>query len=335
MDTNVFNNIFKIQDNKNHLLDSTSMINDSIFENTYNLPFCIENQINPNNFQMKENYLNDINNLELNNKKILTDTAKPFAELSNCSKKVKVPDNYFVDYVYRNNNYKDNYNQDNNLIKKESFGILDSQESKVFSKQKKKRGRKSKRIYNSYNELKKFSNDNNIRKCKTLVLTYSLEFLNYQIKKIYNGNIGHGIHMKKLLDISQEYKADNTINYMRKFINKTLKEIFSVEISKKYTSFLSNHNEVVIKKILKDNDDDKRKKFEKLFSLTFIDCLKRFVGEKTFEEFEGFPTFDEIKLKLNEDSEYIEKIKESLINFEDIIKTIKPRNTRIKKIKNE
>ena len=120
---------------------------------------------------------------------------------------------------------------------------------------------------------------------------------------------------------------------MRKFINKTLKEIFSVDISKKYTSFLSNHNEVVIKKILKDNDDDKRKKFEKLFSLTFIDCLKRFVGEKTFEEFEGFPTFDEIKLKLNEDSEYIEKIKESLINFEDVIKTIKPRNTRIKKIK--
>jgi hypothetical protein len=296
------------------VLDTTSMINDSIFENSYNLPFCIENQINPNNFQMKENYLNDINNLELNNKKILSDTAKPFAELSNCSKKVKVPDNYFVDNV-------------------ESFGILDSQESKVFSQQKKKRGRKSKRLYNSYNKLKKFSNDNNIRKCKTLVLTYSLEFLNYQIKKIYNGNIGHGIHMKKLLDISQEYKADNTINYMRKFINKTLKEIFSVDISKKYTSFLSNHNEVVIKKILKDNDDDKRKKFEKLFSLTFIDCLKRFVGEKTFEEFEGFPTFDEIKLKLNEDSEYIEKIKESLINFEDIIKTIKPRNTRIKKIK--
>ena len=122
---------------------------------------------------------------------------------------------------------------------------------------------------------------------------------------------------------------------MRKFINKTFKEIFSVEISKKYTSFLSNHNEVVINKILKDNDDDKRKKFEKLFSLTFIDCLKRFNGENIFEEFEGFPTFDEIKLKLNEDSEYIEKIRESLINFEDTIKNIKPRNTKTKRINNE
>ena len=97
--------------------------------------------------------------------------------------------------------------------------------------------------------------------------------------------------MKKLLDISQEYKADNTINSMRKFVKKTLSEIFSVGISRKYTSFLSNHNEIVIKRILNDKDEDKRKKFEKLFSLTFIDYLKKFIGENNFDEFDGFPTF--------------------------------------------
>jgi len=97
--------------------------------------------------------------------------------------------------------------------------------------------------------------------------------------------------MKRLLDISQEYKADNTINSMRKFVKKTLSEIFSVGISRKYTSFLSNHNEIVIKRILNDKDEDKRKKFEKLFSLTFIDCLKKFIGENNFDEFDGFPTF--------------------------------------------
>ena len=63
--------------------------------------------------------------------------------------------------------------------------------------------------------------------------------------------------MKKLLDIGQEYKSDNTGKYMRKFLKKTLKEIFSVKISTKYTSFLSNHNEIVIKKILNDKDGDK------------------------------------------------------------------------------
>ena len=334
MDSNVFNKIFISQFNKNHFLDSSFMVNDSIFESNYIHPFYIENAINP--IQIKESYLNDSNNLELNNNQIISDTTKPFGEMNSCPKKVKVPDNCFLDNNNNsNNNFKEHHNQDNNLIKKESFEILDSHESKIFSQQKKKRGRKSKKIDNSCNGLNKFSNDNNIRKCKSLVLTYSLEFLNYQIKKIYNGNIGHGVHIKKLLDISQECKADNTINYMRKFINKTLKDIFSVDISKKYTSFLSNHNEVVINKILKDNDDDKRKKFEKLFSLTFIDCLKRFNGENIFEEFEGFPTFDEIKLKLNEDSEYIEKIRESLINFEDTIKNIKPRNTKTKRTRNE
>ena len=55
------------------------------------------------------------------------------------------------------------------------------------------------------------------------------------------------------------------------------------------------------------------------------------MGENHFDEFDGFPTFDEVKLKLNEDSEHLEKIKETLINFEDIIKKIKPRNTKTKK----
>ena len=44
-----------------------------------------------------------------------------------------------------------------------------------------------------------------------------------------------------------------------------------------------------------------------------------------------FRLFDEVKYKQNEDSEHLEKIKETLINFEDIIKKIKPRNTKTKK----
>ena len=327
MNANVLKNFFINHHSKNHPFDCSFIMNDSIFEIDDNQSFRIDNQINPNNFQIKESCLNEVNNVDLNHNQLLSNTTKPLVETNNCSKKDKVFDKCIVDYNFRNNN-----EQNNNLIDKESFPTLDSHESKKFSQHKKKRGRKSKKIYNSINDSNKFSNDNYIRKCKTLVLTYSLEFLNYQIKKIYNGNIGHGIHMKKLLDISQEYKADNTINYMRKFVKKTLCEIFSVGISRKYTSFLSNHNEIVIKRILNDKDDDIRKKFEKLFSLTFIDCLKKFVGENNFDEFDGFPLFDEVKLKLNEDSEHLEKIKETLINFEDIIKKIKPRNIKTKKV---
>jgi hypothetical protein len=69
--------------------------------------------------------------------------------------------------------------------------------------------------------------------------------------------------------------------------------------------------------------------------LTFIDCIKKFLGENIMEEFGGFPTFDEVKFKLNEDTNYLEKLKESLINFEDIIKNIKPRKNKSKKKKSE
>ena len=75
------------------------------------------------------------------------------------------------------NNYKENIN---NLLKKESLRELDSHEPKLISQTKKKRGRKSKKIIGSNNKSNEFSNDNILRKCKTLVLTYSLEFLNYE-----------------------------------------------------------------------------------------------------------------------------------------------------------
>ncbi len=99
-------------------------------------------------------------------------------------------------------------------------------------------------IYSNNDE--KIKNIDMIRICKNLVLTYTLKFLNEQIKKIYNGFIGGGILFKKLLDITQEEKADNKIESIEIFFQKTLKEIFSVNISKKYTSYLHNHNKIKI-----------------------------------------------------------------------------------------
>ena len=109
MDTNVFNNIFISQFNKNHLLDSSIIVNYSIFEYNYIHPFYIENPIN--SIQIRESYLNDSNNLELNNNQIISDTTKPFGELNNCPKKVKVLENCFLDNNNRNNNFKEHHNQ--------------------------------------------------------------------------------------------------------------------------------------------------------------------------------------------------------------------------------
>ena len=104
---------------------------------------------------------------------------------------------------------------------------------------KKKVGRKRKL---DYEDNHKIANDNMIRKCKHLVINNCIEFLNFQIKKIYHNNIGEGILIKKILDINQVQKSDNKLETTKLFLNKKLSEIFSVDISSKYTSFLPAHN---------------------------------------------------------------------------------------------
>ena len=179
---------------------------------------------------------------------------------------------------------------------------------------KRRKERKVKKDKNSHIHTK-FASDNLQRKCKSLVLNYTLEYVNYQIKKIYEGNIGNGINIKKLLDVNQEQKSQKTINEFNNLKNKSIKEIFSSAISTKYTSYLPNHNEMIIQKALTDKDEKKRKKFNKLFNLTFADCIQKFLGNDNSEDSEGFQLFDNIKYKLKETNEYINKIKESLVKF--------------------
>ena len=191
-------------------------------------------------------------------------------------------------------------------------------------------------IYSNSDE--KIKNIDMIRICKNLVLTYTLKFLNEQIKKIYNGFIGGGILFKKLLDITQEEKADNKIESIEIFFQKTLKEIFSVNISKKYTSYLPNHNEIIIGKLLSEKDEIKRKKFEKLLNLTLSDCFNLFIGNNHSDDFQDFPIFENIREDLKWSEKYLDKIKLFLFNFEDMFKNTKAKysiiknNNKIKKV---
>ena len=131
---------------------------------------------------------------------------------------------------------------------------------------KKKVGRKRKL---NYEENKKITNDNMIRKCKQLVINNCIDFLNYQIENIYHGNIGEGIRAKKILDINNEQKSDSKLQSTKLFLSKTLNEIFSVNISSRYTCFLPNHNINLISKLLNEEDEEKKEKFQKIFNLTF------------------------------------------------------------------
>ena len=296
--------------------------------------------INSNNFNYEKcldlSFQNESNNNEGNNFEStylnLNRIAKNQIEL-NLS--IFNPQNILELYAKNNNNQMDctrqNLFQENEnqlLNNRKKLNNLINMSNNLLLKRKRK-GKNKKNVKSSHTHTK-FASDNLQRKCKSLVLNYTLKYLNYQIKKIYEGNIGNGINIKKLLDINPEEKSYNSVADIKKFKNKTIKEIFSSVISTKYTSYLPNHNEIVIERALSENDENKRKKFNKLFNLKISDCIEKFLGNDNSEDFEGFQIFDNIKYKLKETNEYLNKIKEFLYKFGT---NEEPIEERLKKVK--
>jgi hypothetical protein len=281
-----------------------------------------------NIFNYKNNYKIDINydvcnysekNLDLT----ITSNNKLIAPTNASSKFEKSFDNKIYDYESMKNS--SNYFYLDSIKEENDYSNFKELKSNLRIK-KKKVGRKKKLDYEDNQDNHKIVNDNMIRKCKYLVINNCIEFLNYQIRNIYHNDIGEGILMKKILDINQQQKSDNKLETTKLFLNKRLIDIFSVDISPKYTSFLPAHNSLLISRLLNEEDIEKRKKFEKIFNLTFADCIQLFLGNNSkFNGLEGFPVFDEIKGDLNENDKFLEKLKNYLINFEDIIKNKKPR----------
>jgi len=288
--------------------------------------------INSNNFfKEKHEDFQEQNQIPNNKDKNLDSLNSIKAQCSEIQNATSFNPQIYLDY-----NTKDFYNQiectkcspisenfdDNQIIDYgKRLNNLISISNNFLVKQKHKRKKETNTQSNGKHT--KYSHDNLQRRCKSLVLNYTLEYLNYQIKKIYKGNIGNGIYVKKLFDISQEQKVKNSSFHIKNIMNMTTGEIFSNIISKRYTSFLPNHNEIIIQRALEEEDEDKREKFKKLFNLTFGDCIKKFLGKDNSEESEGFPIFDDIKYKLNEDDEYLAILKRYLFDFGENIKSKK------------
>ena len=96
---------------------------------------------------------------------------------------------------------------------------------------------------------------------------------------------------------------------------------------------MPNHNQIVINRALNEKDETKREKFEKLFNLTFKDCLQKFLGKDNSEDSEGFTLFSHIKYKLHDDKEYLDRLEKFLNEFIDKINSRKPKYSNKCKIK--
>ena len=180
----------------------------------------------------------------------------------------------------------------------------------------------------------KYIDDNVRRKCKHIILENIKNFINNKIEIIYNGMIGQGINIKKLLILNQDKTANDSVAFNKEFLKQTIGTIYSGDITNKYTNFPKEHNKNLIKKLLNEKDETKRNYFNRLFSLTFFDCLEHFRGSKAFEELEGLTKINEA-LKEYDDDNYKKCVSQYINNYECIINNKKPRNRNKNNINND
>ena len=131
--------------------------------------------------------------------------------------------------------------------------------------------------------------------------------------------------------MNQSQKLNSNVEFNKKFIMKSLKEIFSQNITQQINLYDPDHNKKLIDTLLSEKKDE----FEKLFNLTFIECVEHFVEEKQIEELRGLRLFSELKEKIirryEKDGEsYYENLKSFLKEFKNRINNAKPRKKRKK-----
>ena len=216
------------------------------------------------------------------------------------------------------------------LQKEKTTQICTSKESEKKTTEmnttKKKRGR----AYTT-GEHNKFSDDNLRRKVKHIILKNLMDFINDKIYYFYKGNIGKGILIKRFLTINQKQKADATVTFNKIFLNKTLGDIYSEDISSRFTIYPPNHNKILVNQLINDKDENIKQYFINLFNLTFTDCLEHFRRTKYFKELEGLLDIGYINHKYEDDKDYIESLSYYFNNFEKITNNKRRRNRRKKK----
>lgn len=190
----------------------------------------------------------------------------------------------------------------------------------------KKRGRKSKSEKNNEEngEHNKYSNDNMQRKIKHLIIKNTQDLINYNISE-------KDFSSPKLLTLNQEQICNSKVEFNKAFLQKTLKDIFSENISNRYHK-PSDYNKTLIDNLINSGKEENKIFFKKLFDVKFIECLEHFRKSKEIDVLKGLTLFDDLinykKDKNFEDKAYVKGIRQLLMNYETIINQKKERNRK-------
>lgn len=315
----------------NRLLRQQNITDNSLNEDNINRFPSIFSQAEYDFLNLNENDNRTDNGTNLN---ISNDISSPMLPINNYDNDSENEKEYLDRYERPTNlgtnegknNNKDENNFSGNQNKKQMFFCIGESELNITIKSevlgRKKKTDKSKRKHN------KFADDNMRRKIKHIILKNLREFINEKISSMYNGQIGESIFKKEILTLNKKQISDAVVGNNQIFINKSLKDIYSDDISSKYTNYSLNHNKKLIESLMHDKDKNKRKYFTNLFNLTFLDCLKHFRGTEIIDELIGLKNFNVIKNNLDSEDEYIKILEYKINNFEAIIMRKKSRKSK-------
>ena len=190
-----------------------------------------------------------------------------------------------------------------------------------------KRGRKLKMSDEIGNHNNK-TFDNLLKRIKHSLLKGLRVFINIKIKEVYKDD--KKLSSLELLTLTQEQANNSKIAFNKIFIHKSIKEIFSEQLSTKYKSKkdnLYNHNEEVIKKLLSKKDIEKRNIFENILNLKFIDVVNYVIGKRNdLTQLYGLKLAENLSASLSIDEEYSNVIYYTMKNLEKILNEKKSRN---------
>ena len=191
------------------------------------------------------------------------------------------------------------------------------------------RGESNGKVHNKY----KF--DNMLRKAKGMIIKVLFNFINKKIMAIYDDNIGQGNIIKKLFMINQAQVSNANIDFNKAFLEKTLGEIFSADLTKRIVNYNRDHNKILIEKLKNEKDEEKKEYFNGLFNLEFSDCLKYFRGANVnndkYKYIKGLKKFCDLKNEANfrqkNDPDFIEHLELFINDYEYNLNKRKGRKT--------
>ena len=147
-------------------------------------------------------------------------------------------------------------------------------------------------------------------------------FVDERIKSLCSYEGEGALREKQLFELKQSQPMSSKIGCDGDFLGKTLGLMFSGGVGSECSCRPSARDGGLIESLINDKDEKKRNLFNKIFNLTFLDCLKHFRGSENVEELEGINNLEDYindKRKFN-DEEYCTIFKYFINNYETIIK---------------